>query len=73
MDYEPLHDIQGHLSNLFDELPFIVGEMEKELEGISKNNLHKEKINCSDLRCLVIKVVVLRGICTLVLSCLLFC
>ena len=55
LDSEPLHDIKGHLSNLFEELPFIVGPFKEELTALISNSLHKEKINCADLRCLSIQ------------------
>ena len=54
LESEPLHDIKGHLTNLFEEVPFLLdGTLKGEICGIINNCLRKEKINCADLRCLV--------------------
>ena len=55
LDSEALHDIKGHLSNLFEELPFLVGEFKKDMMGLIETSLQKVKTNCADLRCLVIQ------------------
>ena len=55
LDCEPLHDIKGHLSNLFEELPYVVGPLlKKEVLDIISTTMHKDKINCTDLRCLAL-------------------
>ncbi len=55
LDSEPLHDIKGHLSNLFEELPYIVGpSLKKEITDIIENGMQKDKINFAYLRCLAI-------------------
>ena len=55
LESEPLHDIKGHLFNLFEELPYLVdGTLKDDISALIENGLQKEKINCADLRCLVI-------------------
>ena len=56
LDTEPLHDIKGHLTNLFEELPFLVeGTARLEIQNLLDTSLQKDKINCADLRCLAIQ------------------
>ena len=41
---EPLHDLKGHLSNVFTELPYLLkGGIKEECEQIIKYNTRKEK------------------------------
>ena len=51
LDSEPLHDLKGHLINLFTELPFILsGNVKETCQRIIQCNLNKEKVKCADLR-----------------------
>ena len=51
LDSEPLHDLKGHLFNLFSELPYILnGDVKETCQKIIKSNLSKEKVKCADLR-----------------------
>ena len=51
LDSEPLHDLKGHLFNLFTELPYILkGDVKESCQQIIKSNLSKEKVKCADLR-----------------------
>jgi len=45
LDCEPLHDIKGHLANLFEELPYILAdEVRKKCEALLETNLSGEKV-----------------------------
>ena len=60
LDSEPLHDLKGHLLNLFSELPYILPEPVKD-ECQTRINLctSKEKTTGADLRCCLIEVYLL--------------
>ena len=60
LDSEPLHDLKGHLLNLFSELPYILLECIKD-ECQTRINLctSKEKTTGADLRCCLIEVYLL--------------
>ena len=48
---EPLHDFKGHMSNLFDELPYLLkGNALKELTKIKESVLNKNTLRCVDYR-----------------------
>ena len=51
LNCEPLHDLKGHLRNVFTELPHILeGDMKKICEDIIDTNFYKDKITCTDDR-----------------------
>ena len=55
LDCEPLHDVKGHLSNLFQELPHLVPtQCKDDLQALIKANLSGDKITGADLRATVI-------------------
>ena len=60
LDSEPLHDLKGHLLNLFSELSYILPESIKD-ECQTRINLctSKEKTTGADLRCCLIEVYIL--------------
>ncbi|KAL5518020.1 hypothetical protein EMCRGX_G003686 [Ephydatia muelleri] len=57
MDCEPLHDIKGHLLNLFQELPSVLPTSVKH-ECVNQINmsLKKKKITASDLRSTLVRL-----------------
>ena len=57
LDSEPLHDIKGHLANLFTELPYVLeGSVRDTCQRIIDSNLKKEKVKGADLRLTAIQV-----------------
>lgn len=55
LDCDPLHDLKGHLGNLFKELPYILPEnLQKTCEDIIKANTH-EKMTEADYRMVLIE------------------
>lgn len=55
LDCEPLHDVKGHLLNLFQELPYLVPtKCENDIKALIKANLSGDKITGADLRATVI-------------------
>ena len=60
LDSEPLHNLKGHLLNLFLELPYILPDPVKEAcESRIKLCTSKEKTTGADLRCCLIEVYLL--------------
>ena len=48
---EPLHDIKGHMANLFEELPkHVSGAVETEVQKIKSTILNKDTLRCVDYR-----------------------
>ena len=59
LDCEPLHDVKGHLSNLFSELPYILTRnLWEKFESLLAVNLTGDKVAGSDLRSTAIKALV---------------
>ena len=57
LDSEPLHDLKGHLSHLFVELPFILnGDTKDTCCQIISCYHKKEKVTCADLRLTAIHI-----------------
>ena len=55
LDSEPLHDLKGHLGNLFKELPYILPtDLQTICEEIIKANTH-EKMTGADYRMVLIE------------------
>ena len=61
LDCEPLHDIKGHLTNLFTELPCIITDLQLQKEAVDLLNLvvPKEKPSCGDNRRAAIRLLAL--------------
>ena len=61
LDCEPLHDLKGHLSNLFDELPHILEKsLAEDVSAILNVHLHtKETKRGGDYRLAAIHVLAL--------------
>ena len=60
LDSEPLHDLKGHLLNLFSELPYILPQPVKDQCQTRINQCtSKEKTTGADLRCCLIEVYLL--------------
>ena len=60
LDSEPLHDLKGHILNLFSELPYILPESVKgDCEARIKLCTSKDKTTGADLRCCLIEVYLL--------------
>ena len=52
-----MHDLKGHLSNVFTELPCVLkGDIKEECEQIIKYNTRKDKVSCADFRLTAIQV-----------------
>ena len=48
---EPLHDIKGHMANLFEEIPkHATGEIAAEIQKIKSSVLNKDTLRCIDYR-----------------------
>ena len=58
LDCEPLHDIKGHLMNLFTELPYIITDRELRTEVVHLQHtvVPKEKPSCGDYRWAAIRL-----------------
>ena len=57
LDAEPLHDLKGHLNNLFNKLPTILrGEVRDTCQQIIDSNKRKEKLKRADLRLTAIQI-----------------
>ena len=51
LDCEPLHDIKGHLLNLFEELPHILpAEIRVQCQELIETNLSRETVTGADIR-----------------------
>ena len=51
LDCEPLHDIKGHLLNLFEELPHILSaEIQVQCQELIETNLSRETVTGADIR-----------------------
>ena len=60
LDCEPIHDIKGHLANLFEELPYILAaEVRKKCEALLETKLSGGKVTGGDLRTTSIQVLLL--------------
>ena len=60
VDCEPLHDIKGHLLNLFEELPHILpAEIQVQCEELIETNLSRETVTGADIRTTAIHVLLL--------------
>ena len=60
LDCEPLHDIKGHLLNLFEELPHILpAEIQVQCQELIETNLSRETVTGADNRMTAIHVLVL--------------
>ncbi len=61
LDYEPLHDLKGHLSNLFDELPIIFEQsLSAEVKSIIDTDLaSKETKRGGDYRLAAVRILTL--------------
>ena len=54
---EPLHDIKGHLSNVFTELIYVLeGDLKESCKKIISYNTRKDKVSCADFRLTAIQV-----------------
>ena len=54
---EPLHDLKGHLSNVFTELLYVLqGDVKESCQKIITYNTRKEKVSCADFRLTAIQV-----------------
>ena len=59
LDCEPLHDVKGHLSNLFSEVPYILTRnLREKFESLLAVSLTGDKVTGSDLRSTAIKALV---------------
>ena len=73
LDCEPLHDIKGHLINIFTELPYAITHLPLRKEAVEMLNLvvPKEKPSCGDYRRAAIRLLALlkgkasTNVCTL--------
>ena len=45
LDCEPLHDLKGHLANLFTELPFVIDDQSLATECKQMIDIHLSKAN----------------------------
>ena len=61
LDCEPLHDIKGHLMNLFTELPYIITDMQLRNQVVELLDIvvPKEKPSGGDYRCAAIRALAL--------------
>ena len=54
---EPLHDLKGHLSNVFTELLYVLqGDVKESCQKSMTYNTRKEKVSCADFRMTAIQV-----------------
>ena len=57
LESEPLHDIKGHLNNLFSKLPAVLeGDVKNTCKEIIDSNKRKDKVKCADLRLTAIQL-----------------
>lgn len=60
LDCEPLHDLKGHLLNLFEELPYVLPpQLQLQCKELLEANLAKEKVTGADIRATSIHILLL--------------